>query len=183
MAIRGVTSWRRRTAGLALAAQTLCASAFSAGPVGAAPLEYAVKATFLYKFFAFVDWPPGALGAAGEPVALCVVGEDPFGGVIDEAGAGQRVGDHPIEVRRMRQASRGSGCRVLYIREGAGQSVAQALAAVAGEPVLTVTDGGGEGAVQFMLKDGRVRFSIDQGAANGLTLSSKLLAVAVAVRR
>ncbi|MDQ0465519.1 hypothetical protein QO010_003308 [Caulobacter ginsengisoli] len=176
MAFRRVPSWRRRTAGLALAVLALCAPVFSAG---AAPLEWAVKATYLYKFVAFVDWPPGALGAPGEPVALCIVGPDPFGRQIDEAGAGQQIGDHPIEVRRLRQATRGSGCRVLYVRGGSNRA---ALAAVAGEPVLTVTDGGGGGVVRFLLtRDGKVRFSIDQAAAaaNGLTLSSKLLAVAV----
>ena len=180
MAIRGVSNWRRGkvgrgAVGLALTALAFCAPVFSAG---AAPLEWAVKATYLYKFVAFVDWPPGALGAPGEPVALCIVGQDPFGKLIDQAGAGQRIGDHPIEVRRLRQPTRGSGCRVLYVRGGSSQA---ALAAVAGEPVLTVTDGGRGGVVQFLMQDGKVRFSIDQaaGEANGLTLSSKLLAVAV----
>jgi hypothetical protein len=64
--------------------------------------------------------------------------------------------------------------------------VAQALAVVAGEPVLTVTDGaGGQGIIQFRIIGGKIRFDVDQRAAgaNGLTLSSRLLSVAVAVRR
>jgi hypothetical protein len=161
-------------------------SALVALPGQTAPaLEYAVKATYLYKFFAFVEWPSGALGAPGEPVALCILGPDPFGPVIDQAGADQQVGDHPIEVRRLRQATRASGCRVLYVRPGGEQSVARALAAVAGEPVLTVTDGVGGGAIQFVVQGGKVRFNVDQPAAgaNGLVLSSKLLSAAARVRR
>lgn len=181
MAERRISSSRGRAALLAAALAVMTPASSQAAPA----LEFAVKATFLYKFFAFVDWPAGALGASGEPVALCIVGDDPFGSIIEQAGADQRVGDHPIEVRRLRQAVRGSGCRVIYIRAGADQSVSQALEAVTGEPVLTVTDGAGGGAIRFVVQGGKVRFSVDQpvAAGNGLALSSKLLSVAVKVRR
>jgi hypothetical protein len=53
--------------------------------------------------------------------------------------------------------------------------------------VLTVTDGEWRphrGMVDFEISGGRVRFNIDQAAANaaGLTISSKLLDVALSVR-
>ncbi|MBV9509392.1 MAG: YfiR family protein [Caulobacteraceae bacterium] len=53
-----------------------------------------------------------------------------------------------------------------------------------GAPVLTVTDedeGIHGGIVHFLIKDGRVRFSIDNAAAqpSGLELSSKLRLLAV----
>lgn len=180
MTDRRLFSWLKAAAGLPLAALLLARPA-----VAGDDLEWGLKATYLYKFFAFVDWPPGALGPAGTPAPLCVVGEDPFGGLIDEQGAGQQIGDHPIEVRRLRTVGRGSGCRVLYFRTAAGQSAAQAMAAVAGEPVLTVTDGAGaQGVIQFRRVGDKIRFDVDQraAAANGLTLSSRLLSVAVRVR-
>jgi hypothetical protein len=54
--------------------------------------------------------------------------------------------------------------------------------------VLTVTDrgsGAAGGMIQFVMQAGRVRFQIDEGAAraNGLTISSKLLELAIAVDR
>ncbi|MEJ0066343.1 MAG: YfiR family protein [Caulobacteraceae bacterium] len=54
---------------------------------------------------------------------------------------------------------------------------------------LTVTDGdvagGGKSMVRFVVLEGRVRFMIDAGHAGqcGLTISSKLLALAADVRR
>ena len=60
----------------------------------------------------------------------------------------------------------------------------EALQAVAGAPVLTVTDGPeAPGVVDFVMDQGRVRFRLnDQTAAdNGLTISSKLLSLAVSV--
>lgn len=182
MARRRSFSWLKVAAG----GLALWLPAAAPADAGGGSLEWGVKAAYLFKFFAFVEWPPGSLGPPGAPAPLCVVGEDPFGGAIDEQGAGQKVGDHPIEVRRIRTLTRGSGCRVVYIRKPAGQSVAQALAMAAGEPVLTVTDGaGGEGVIQFQRVGDKIRFSADLRAAgaNGLTLSSRLLAVAVSVRR
>jgi len=55
--------------------------------------------------------------------------------------------------------------------------------------VLTVTDGAGppgaRGIIHFTLKDRRVRFVIDeaQAAERGLSISSRLLALAVSVRQ
>jgi len=74
--------------------------------------------------------------------------------------------------------------------EAAAQSLAQALQAVDGAPVLTVTDEGARGPgrggiVRLLLDGGKVRFSIDAGQAdrNGVAISSKLLALAVEVKR
>jgi len=62
------------------------------------------------------------------------------------------------------------------------------LKAVDGRPVLTVSElGHGDpgGVIQFVLRDGRVRFDIDPAAAtaNGVTISSKLLDLAISQRK
>jgi hypothetical protein len=153
-----------------------------------AGLELAVKAAYLLKFPLFVDWPRPAPGAAATPFLLCIIGEDPFGGVLDEAAAGQRVGGRPVVVRRLLVLVRNSGCDMVYATGSPAQPVAAALDAVRGTPVLTVTDsaryGGPSGIVNFVLVNNRVRFEIDDAAAaaNGLAVSSKLLSLAVAVR-
>jgi hypothetical protein len=67
--------------------------------------------------------------------------------------------------------------------------VAQALDAVRGAPVLSVTDGAksadAKGIVHFVVLENRVRFEIDVQAASasGLKISSKLLDLAVNARR
>jgi YfiR/HmsC-like len=146
-------------------------------------LEIAVKATYLYKLPQFVSWPAGSLPSTS--FVLCVIGRGPFGSLLDQAVAGQKVQQRPIVVRHYRVIDANPGCQLMYVAGSAAQSVASELAAVRGTPVLTVTDGqqvrSAEGIVNFVLVDGRVRFQINQGGAgaNGLVISSKLLSLAV----
>jgi hypothetical protein len=154
----------------------------------AAALEYAVKANYLYKFAPFVEWPPRVFPTPTAPLSICVVGQDPFGSALDDAVRGQNFNARPITVRRMASVAPDSACNILFVGRGSGQSPGDALKAVAGQPVLTVTDGGrgGEGGVvQFVMEDGHVRFDIDEAAAraSGLVISSKLLSLAISHRR
>src|ERR1700678_991606 len=41
-------------------------------------VEYPVKLVFLYNFTKFIEWPPGSYRSAGAPLAICIVGHDPF---------------------------------------------------------------------------------------------------------
>ena len=167
----------------------LCLLLFA--PVAAAQsesVEAAVKATYLYKFAPFVDWPSGTFPSPTSPVTLCVVGDDPFGSVLDRAIAGQSAGQRPLEVRRRRTAERNSGCHIMYLAGSAAQSVAEGLAVVRGTAVLTITNSVREarakGIIHFVVAENRVRFEIDDYAAaqSGLAISSKVLALAVSVR-
>lgn len=178
--------------GLVLALALACATGGSlARPMArgdsSIPLEYAVKATYLYKLAPFVDWPPTAFAAPKTPFRICVAGEDPFGDFLKKAVAGRGLGTHPFEVQRLAAAAPATGCQILFISHLPAQDMSQALDAVDGKPVLTVVDSDAPhagGIVQFVIEHGRVRFAIDAGAAarNHLTISSKLLDLALAVK-
>jgi hypothetical protein len=150
-------------------------------------LEYAVKATYLYKFAAYVDWPSSAFATPGSPLSLCIAGDDPFGASLDSAVRDQRVAGRPLVVRRLKSVARDSDCQILFVG-GADPLRAQLLAALRGSAVLTVTDrhesGGSAGIIDFVMRDNRVRFDIDEAAAtrNGLGISSKLLKLALNLR-
>lgn len=148
-----------------------------------------VEAAYLARLAPFVIWPPSLFSGAAVPLVLCVQGNDPFGDRLDRMTAGQGVGSHPILVRRIARLDPDSGCEVAFIAGSPAQSQSAALRAVEGQPILTVTDsdtdGGVKSMVRFVVIDGRVRFMIDAGRAGqcGLAISSKLLALAVDVRR
>jgi hypothetical protein len=152
-------------------------------------LEYAVKATYLYKFGPFIEWPKPESETEPLNFKICVIGRDPFGDVLDQAVAGQTISNRPIEVARMPIARAESGCHVMYLTGSDEQSVAAGLLVVKGTPVLTVTENAasadGKGIVNFVIVDNRVRFEIDDYAAaeSGITISSKVLGLAVSVRR
>lgn len=152
-------------------------------------LAAAVKATYLYKFVPFIEWPEvSAAETSVAPVQFCVVGDDAFAGLLEQAVAGQRMGERPVGVRRLDKVDRQSGCHVIYIGGSGSQPPADILDTVRGMPVLTVTDAmrdpGDKGIINFVVDNNRVRFEIDIRAAaeNGLVISSKLLSLAIAVR-
>lgn len=182
---RGQGQRRRPLAVVAITAALLAPLAARAqGP----SLEYAVKAAYLYKFGPFVEWPPQAFASAASPFNVCVLGQDPFGAALDDAVRGQTVGGRPIAVRRMQTVSKAPPCQVLYLGRSRQQTASEILELLRGVPVLTVTDeraGSAGGVVHFVLRQGRVRFGVDarRAQANGLAISSKLLALAIPIDR
>lgn len=178
----GRVAVRRRALVLALAVGQLASWQPARAQAG---LETAVKAAYLYKFAAFVEWPASAFDSATSPAQICIAGPDPFGGVLDQAIRGQKIGDHPITVVRLDRVDRGAPCHILFVSHSLRQSAADALSRVRGSPILTVTDANADpadrGVIDFVLKDGHVRFRIDARAAsqNGLAISSKLLNLAL----
>jgi hypothetical protein len=142
--------------------------------------EAAVKAAFIPKIARYVDWPARTV-APGAPLQICIVGNDPFGRLIDEAVTGQSQGDHAMLVRRGDSIDR---CQIAFL---GGNAAPRAMAILKGRPVLTVTDsrdGPTRGMIHFALKGGRVSFHIDdaQAAQSGITISARLLAIALSVR-
>jgi hypothetical protein len=160
-------------------------------PLGghAATFQAAVKAAYLCRLAPFAGWPAGTFATPTAPLVICVQGADPFQRPLDEAVAGQAVGGHPVVVARLGRIDRASGCQIAYLAGAAAQPRAAALQALTGAPVLTVTDeavgAGPHGMIHFVLRGGRVRFEVDlrQAEAAGVTISSKLLALAVSVTR
>lgn len=146
--------------------------------------EFAVKATYLYKFAPFVEWPENSFASPQSPFIICLVGEDPFGATLDQAVANQRIVDHPIEIRRFAMLNGVQGCHIVFAGGSSVQPVAQTLNMLRGTSALSVTDAadnGAAGIINFVIRGKRVRFEIDDEAARGnnLKISSKLMALAV----
>lgn len=146
--------------------------------------DLAVKAAFLPKFARYVSWPASALAHDGQLV-LCVIGDDPFGNMLNDAVAGQQVDGHGFVVRRLSSAAGAADCAIAFVD---GPRTAEILAALGHSPVLTVTDSRSStqhGIIHFAILGGRVRFYIDeaQAQARGLTISSRLLALAIRVNQ
>lgn len=167
------------------AAAVAVALALGAPPVRAgAPTEHQVKAAFLYNFANFVEWPDAALGPAGAPLKVCVVGADPFGGALDDAFRGQVVQERRVEISRGATLATVGRCHILFLSMSEQGRWPALLKELRGVPTLTVADGSPlvrqGGMVSFVIEAKRVRFEINRGAAEhaGLRISSKLLALA-----
>src|SRR5262245_2222113 len=64
------------------------------------PTEYQVKGVYLLNFGRFVA-RPGHTAAGGNPVNVCVLGQDPFGPSLDEIVAGEAINGVRVGVRRI----------------------------------------------------------------------------------
>jgi hypothetical protein len=145
--------------------------------------ESDVKAAFLYNFTKFVEWPSAAFADARSPLKICVLGEDPFGKTL-RALMDEEVGGRPLSLLRLDNLSNPAACHVLFISRSEKKRLPQILAALGETPVLTVGDTPEfleqGGIINFILEGSKVRFEINQEAAErvGIKISSKLLALA-----
>ena len=149
--------------------------------------EYEVKAAFLYNFARFVEWPDPA-PAAEEPVEICVLGEDPFGEVLDRTIAKKKVRGHPVVARRIEGPDDAATCRIVFV-SASEERLRPTLETLAREQTLTVGEDDDftkqGGMIKFLLDERRVRLEINVDALEraGLKASSQLLRVARVVRR
>jgi hypothetical protein len=140
-------------------------------------LEYRVKATYIYYFAQFVEWPADAVP---DPLTICVAGRNPFGPVLEETLRGETINGRPVGARVILEPE--SGCHVVFVPHGAATTAY--LRAAAGTPTLTIGESADfidqGGMANFYLDDGNVRIEISPAAAEraGLRVSSRLLQLA-----
>jgi hypothetical protein len=149
----------------------------------AAP-EPLVKAEFMERITRFVDWPDDSFSSDDTPFSLCVMGEHPFGSYLDKLARERRVQGRRIVLRSVTDVSKLGGCHLLFVAHSEDKRLDKILAAVAGLPVLTVSDSTGYAArgvlVNFYRDGENVRFEINVRAVDksGLRFSSKILRLA-----
>jgi uncharacterized protein DUF4154 len=143
-----------------------------------------VQAVFLFNFAQFVEWPPDAFSGPKDPLVIGVLGDDPFGSVLDETVHGETVRGRPFKIRRYRRLDEVKNCHILFISRSEAKRLEEILALVRDRPILTVSNGDDftdqGGIIRFILEEDRIRLSIDLEAAQTtrLTFSSKLLRLA-----
>jgi hypothetical protein len=129
----------------------------------ALPTDYEVKAAFLYNFTKFVRWPEDSL--AGPRFVVAIVGDDPFGEVIDRAFLGKTVLGRAVEIRRTRALRDAAAAQMVFIGASERSRLPEILAVLKGESVLTVGDmdrfADGGGMVGFRMRDSTVRFELN----------------------
>jgi len=150
-------------------------------------LELAIKATYLYKFAGFVQWPAETFESEKSPIRLCVIGRDPFGTLLPRAVEGQVLNDRPFSIQYLPVVMPNARCHIAYIAGSPRQAMGDILDMLKDRPVLTVTDGlrrmPAGSVINFVVVDQHVRFEIDPrpAARKGLSISAKLMDVAVEV--
>jgi hypothetical protein len=158
-------------------------------PDAAPPSEYEVKAACIYNFAKFVEWPAAAQPRDGDEFVITILGEDPFGGLLEETLRGKAVGQRRITVRRAVRAADLGRSQILFVSDSEAGRLSEVLASLEGTAVLTVgeMDQFAErgGIIRLRTDRSRVRIDINVATAEraGLKISSELLKLARIVGR
>lgn len=150
--------------------------------------EYEVKATYLYNFARFTEWPAKNEDAKDKLFAVCVLGRDPFGSILDTILAGEAINGKHMVHRQISAVQDAGNCRIVFISSSEESRLKETLATLEKMSALTVSDipdfSVRGGMIQFVLEQKKVRFEVNLETAGkaGLVLSSELLKVAVSVR-
>ena len=163
--------------------QTLPAQAQQAEPAISVPNEYTVKAVFLYSFGRYIEWPENTFRNASDPFVIGIVGEDSFGGALDDIAAKKTIQDRRIVVRRFASPDQyKQPCHILFVSRSLPPDQQTALirktqaaaVLVVGETPGFAENGGG---ANFFIDGDRVRFEInvDTARRSRLRMDAKLL--------
>jgi hypothetical protein len=147
--------------------------------------DEAVKAAFLHRFAAYIDWPAAA--TSDTPFTIAVASGDGVAAELERLLPGRTIQNRPAQVRRVTAVDHLEGVSILYIGAGSLHRARPLIAAAGKRPILIVTDdeGGLEqgGIINFLQVRRNIRMEISLSAAerHGLKINSGLLAVAVRV--
>jgi YfiR/HmsC-like len=146
--------------------------------------EYGLKSAFLYNFCRFIDWPDSAFASSNEPLIIGIMGDDPFGSLLNDAIRGKKYHSRPIRIDHYRIPAEIRRCHLLFISHVNAGRLEPILATVAGKTVLTVSETedflNRGGMITLTSEQNRVRLRINMAALQSINLSvsSKLLRVA-----
>lgn len=144
------------------------------------PLEYKVKAAYIYNFLRFVEWddqPPGS----HQPLTIGIIGQDQFTPSLIRALQNQMIEGRPIVLKLLNWPDQSEKLNLLYVARSEQDQIASLLENVQGKKVLTVSEirrflpqGG---MVQIWNDNNRVKFGINTIAVERahLKVSSQML--------
>lgn len=143
--------------------------------------EQDLKAAYLYKFPAFVEWPSNA--RRDSPFVIALYGAEEVGAELQRLVQGRSLEGRPIEVRQLRESDAPTGAQLVFVGRDSAKLPA-ITRTLAGTPTLIVSESPGALAqgsmINFVVVEDRVRFEIapESAARAGLRVSSRLLGVA-----
>jgi hypothetical protein len=146
--------------------------------------EYPLKAVFLLNFAQFTTWPTNAFADTNSPFIIGVLGNDPFGQVLDDAVRSETWNGHKIAVQRYSRLEDLGQCHILFVCQSEARQMERITASMKGKPVLTVSDADAQPyrnvIIRLVTENNRIRFKINLNSLRDshLTVSSKLLRVA-----
>lgn len=141
-----------------------------------------VKAAFLRNFTHYVTWPADAFADDRSSWRICILGNDPFGDILDKTLIGRFEQGRAFEIRRAETLNELPRCQIVFIAYKDAAKRRAALAELKKSPILTVSDAPDflreGGIIQFQVGDRvEMHINLDQSRYASLTIQTKMLEV------
>lgn len=157
----------------------------SAHPI---PMEYQIKAAFLYKFIKFIDWPEDALQNSSTTIKIGVLGGGGMVSALKHLNI-KAIKTHKIKIKSLKEIPKEEFYHIIFINSSKKLHIKKILEIIKNYNTLTISEIDGfpqlGGIINFTIAGGStIRFEINPDAAKkaGLRISSKLLKLAKIVK-
>lgn len=146
-----------------------------------------VKAAYVFKFSAYVEWPVAVLADETTPLVIGVMGAEGMVAELSKLSVDHRVNNRLVRIKGLKPEDSINGIHVLVVGAQENDRLKYWLDGVRTQPVLTVSESTHaleDGSIiNFVTVDDRIRFevSVMNADRNGLKISSRLLGVALRV--
>lgn len=147
-------------------------------------LEQKIKATFLYKFGNYIDWPEGTFEHDSKSLTIGIIGADEIAKELQVITRDKDVRGRSVIVRTFKPTDSLQEAQILFVGQSERIHMNAILASIRGLPVVTVTEIEDKlseiGIINFVIDENKVRFDIELGNAdyNNIKISARLLGVA-----
>lgn len=147
-----------------------------------------IKAACLRNFAHYVTWPASAFTPGDSHWNIAILGDDPFGDILEKTLKGRTEQERPFAIFRADTLDKLPSSQIVFVAYKDAAKRRAVLNQLKDRPVLTVGD-----APDFLREGGIIRFQVtdrvemsinlDQARAVSLTIPTKLLEVSHRVLR
>jgi hypothetical protein len=146
--------------------------------------EYEMKAVAFEKISRFIEWPPDAFDNSNNEFIITVLGNNPFGKILEEIYANHQIKNKSVRINYISNIRDLHDCHLLFISRSETNDIMKIVERVKSKPILTISDEEGDAKagcfIDFYEDEGRLHFDINPKAMKAAQFSFdyKLLQVA-----
>lgn len=157
----------------------ICCYCINRSALATLATEDELKVRYFFNFPKFTRWPP----PIKSPMLFCLLGENPFGKLLDETAKTQASA-----VKVISDIDDADNCQVMFLMPQNDKQLEQWVTQLKNKPILIISDYIGSSTkgvmIELVTHSNRITFKINRKAANesGLDLYAALLNLADEVR-
>jgi hypothetical protein len=149
--------------------------------------ENLVKAAYMFNFIKFTEWSDGKAISKQSKIDICVIGDS---SIIKTAQVFSQASSPKLTISLVSEQNIrnvATHCHMLFIAASEENRLAEILAVIKNQPVLTISDGDGFAErgvmIGFVKSDERIKLEVNKHSAEnaGLKIDAQLLEIALRV--